>query len=415
MKVNGPRGTKDILPEEIYKWQYIEKKFRDICENFGYGEIRTPVFEHTELFERGVGETTDVVQKEMYTFKDKGDRSITLKPEGTASVVRSYIENKTYSKENLSKLYYITPCFRYERPQAGRLREFHQLGLEALGSQNPSVDTEIISLIYNFFKEIGLKDIQLRINSIGCPKCRGKYNELVREFLEKKLDKLCETCNERFYKNPLRIIDCKNDNCQKEIVGIPKMIDNLCEECSDHFEELKLNLDNLNIEYIVDPNIVRGLDYYTKTAFEFISEEIGAKSTVCGGGRYDNLVESLGGVETPAVGFAMGIERLLLAIENGNIDIEKKEPIEVYIVAIGKEASKIGDKILNNLRIKGIKGDRCYQDKGLKYQMKQGNKVNAKNVIIIGEEEVKENKVLLKNMETGLQEEVSIAEITSKF
>lgn len=415
MKVNGPRGTKDILPEEIYKWQYVEEKFRKICENFGYGEIRTPIFEHTELFERGVGETTDVVQKEMYTFKDKGDRSITLKPEGTASVVRSYIENKIYSKENLSKLYYITPCFRYERPQAGRLREFHQLGLEALGSQNPSLDTEIISLVDNFFKEIGLKDIELRINSIGCPKCRVTYNEKVREFLEKRLDSLCETCNERFYKNPLRIIDCKNDNCQKEIEGIPKMIDNLCEECSDHFEQLKDNLDNIDIKYIVDPNIVRGLDYYTKTAFEFISKDIGAKSTICGGGRYDNLVESLGGVETFAVGFAMGIERLLLAIENNNINIEEKDKLEVYIVSVGEESIKAGDKILNQLRIKGIKADRCYQDKGLKYQMKQANKLKAKNVIIIGEEELRENKVLLKNMETGVQEEVSIEEIIEKF
>lgn len=411
MMIKGPRGTSDVLPSESYKWIYLEKKFRDICSRFDFKEIRTPVFEHTELFERGVGETTDVVQKEMYTFKDKGDRSITLKPEGTAPVVRSYIENKLYAEAQPIKAYYIIPCFRYERPQAGRLREFHQLGLEVFGTQNPAMDAEVISLVDTFFSEIGLDNIELRINSIGCPKCRKEYNEKLKAYLAERLDALCETCNTRYETNPMRIIDCKNENCQKELAEVPMMLDNICEECQVHFDSLKSYLDSLGIEYIIDPKIVRGLDYYNKTAFEFVSKEIGTQATVCGGGRYDRLVESLGGKDTPAVGFAMGIERLLLTIENCGIEIPDENKLDIFIATIGEKAEKEAFKLLFNLRKDGVKGEKDYLDRSMRAQFKYADRLNTRFVATIGDDEVEKGTVQLKNMETGEQTEVSVDEI----
>lgn len=408
MLVKGPRGTNDVMPSESYKWQYLECKFREACRKFGYSEIRTPVFEHTELFERGVGETTDVVQKEMYTFNDKGDRSITLKPEGTAPVVRSFIENKLYAEVQPSKIYYITPCFRYERPQAGRLRAFHQFGAEVFGSGESSMDAEVMALVDSFLKGLGLKNIELRINSIGCPTCRNEYNEKLKSYLAPKLEKLCDTCVGRYDKNPMRILDCKNESCQAEIGDAPKMIDNLCGECETHFAETKKYLDALNVEYVVDPKIVRGLDYYTKTAFEFISRDIGTQATVSGGGRYDGLVESLGGKPTPAVGFGMGIERLILTIESCGIEIPKPEGLDIFIVSMGENADLEAFKILNRIRAAGLSGDKDYLGRSTKAQFKYADKKNARYTVIIGDDELEKGVVSLKNMETGEQVQVEI-------
>lgn len=408
MLVKGPRGTNDVMPSESYKWQYLESKFREACRKFGYSEIRTPVFEHTELFERGVGETTDVVQKEMYTFNDKGDRSITLKPEGTAPVVRSFIENKLYAEAQPSKIYYITPCFRYERPQAGRLRAFHQFGAEVFGSGESSMDAEVMALVDSFLKGLGLENIELRINSIGCPTCRNEYNEKLKSYLAPKLENLCETCVGRYDKNPMRILDCKNESCQAEIGDAPKMIDNLCDECQTHFAETKKYLDALNVEYVVDPKIVRGLDYYTKTAFEFISRDIGTQATVSGGGRYDGLVESLGGKSTPAVGFGMGIERLILTLESCGVEIPKPEGLDIFIVSMGENADLEAFKILNRIRAAGLSGDKDYLGRSIKAQFKYADKKNAKYTAIIGDDELEKGVVSLKNMETGEQVQVEI-------
>ncbi|WIV10766.1 histidine--tRNA ligase [Proteiniborus sp. MB09-C3] len=415
MLTKAPKGTKDILATEVYKWQYIEKIFRDVCESFGYKEIRTPVFEHTELFERGVGETTDVVQKEMYTFEDKAGRSITLKPEGTAPVVRALIEHKLYSGAMPLKFFYITPCYRYERPQAGRLREFHQFGIEVFGSSQPAVDVEVMSLVYNFYKVLGVEGIGLNINNIGCPKCRADYNLKLREYLKDKLDNLCETCQSRYEKNPMRILDCKNEKCQAEITDAPLMINHLCDECSEHFERVKEYLDIAGIEYKVDPKIVRGLDYYTKTAFEFISKEIGSQSTVCGGGRYDRLVEELGGPYTPAVGFGMGIERLLLTLENNGIEIPREKGLDIFIVTIGEKADKEAFRLLNNLRKNKISADKDYLGRSIKAQFKYSDKLEAEYTIVIGDDEVEKGVVTLKSMHTGEQQEVKLSNLIDEL
>ena len=415
MLTKAPKGTKDILATEVHKWQYLEKVFREVCESFGYKEIRTPVFEHTELFERGVGETTDVVQKEMYTFEDKGGRSITLKPEGTAPVVRAVIEHKLYSGAMPLKFYYITPCYRYERPQAGRLREFHQFGIEVFGSDQAAVDAEVMSLVYNFYKTLKVDGIGLNINNIGCPKCRTEYNHRLREFLKERLDNLCETCQTRYEKNPMRILDCKNEKCQTEITDAPLMINHLCNECNEHFEKVKEYLDLAGIEYKVDPKIVRGLDYYTKTAFEFISNEIGSQSTVCGGGRYDRLVEELGGPPTPAVGFGMGIERLLLTLENKGIDLPKEKGLDIFIVTIGEKADKEAFKLLAKLRENNISADKDYLGRSIKAQFKYSDKLEAEYTIVIGDDEVDKGVVTLKNMYSGEQVEVNIVNLIDEL
>ena len=325
MAIIAPKGTKDTLPSQVHKWHYVEQKFAEFCDKYGFKEIRTPAFEHTELFKRGVGDTTDIVQKEMYTFEDYAGRSITLKPEGTSPVARAFIEHKHYAEVQPTKYYYITPCFRYEKPQSGRLRAFHQFGIEIFGTTNMLADAECICLGYDFLHYMGLDDIKLRINSVGCPACRQKHREALKAFLEPVYDQLCNTCKDRYERNPMRILDCKSDICQSLVKDAPNMIDYLCDDCKEAFEEVQQNLDAMGIEYVVDPRIVRGLDYYTKTAFEFVMDSNGTQGTVCGGGRYDHLIEEIGGPPIPGVGFGLGIERLLMLMEEKGIEIPQPE------------------------------------------------------------------------------------------
>ena len=389
MLTKAPRGTKDIIPAEAYKWNYLEEKFRDLCRLYGYEEIRTPVFEHTELFKRGVGDTTDIVQKEMYTFKDRGDRDLTLKPEGTAGVIRAFIENKMYAETQPTKLFYITPCFRYERPQSGRQRQFHQFGVEAIGSDTPSLDAEVISLAMQFLGEAGLNDLTVSINSVGCPVCREEYNRLLKDYLATKADVLCDLCNDRRDKNPMRVIDCKNETCQANIVDIPLMADHLCDNCKDHFKQLKAYLDEMNIKYVVDKKIVRGLDYYKRTAFEIISNDLGAQSTVCGGGRYDGLVEQIGGPSGySGIGFGLGAERLLLTLEANGVEIGNPNHTDIFVVTIGDKAKLKSFSILKDLREHHISADKDHLDRSLKAQFKYSNKINAKYTIVIGNDEL---------------------------
>ena len=416
MLTKAPRGTKDITPKDAYKWKYVENKFREICSLFGYEEMRTPVFEHTELFKRSVGDTTDIVQKEMYSFTDKGGRDITLKPEGTAGVVRAFIENKLYADTQPTKLFYITPCFRYERPQAGRQRQFHQFGIEALGSDKPSLDAEVIALAVQFFTEVGLKDLAVNINSVGCPTCREEYNRKLKEYLDKKVDVLCETCLERKDKNPMRVIDCKNPTCKENLNDIPFMVDHICDDCKDHFEKLQTYLKEMDINFVVDKTIVRGLDYYKKTAFEIISNDIGSQSTVCGGGRYDGLVEQLGGPKgVSGIGFALGAERLLLTMENNNIEIENPYATDIFIVTIGDEAKTKSFKLLKDLRTNHISAENDHLDRSVKAQFKYSDKINAKFTIVIGDDELANDTATLKNMSTSEQTTIKLSEIVQEL
>ena len=416
MLSKGPRGTKDILPKEVYKWNYVENKFREICALYGYEEMRTPIFEHTEVFTRSVGDTTDIVQKEMYTFTDKGDRQLSLKPEGTAGTIRSFIENKLYADTQPTKLFYITPCFRYERPQAGRQRQFHQFGIEVLGSDGPSVDAEVISLAVQFFNEMGLKNLSVNINSVGCPKCREEYNRKLKEYLDKKVDVLCETCLERKDKNPMRVIDCKNPHCKENLQDIPFMIDHLCDDCKEHFEKLQTYLKEMDINYVVDKTIVRGLDYYKKTAFEIISNDIGSQSTVCGGGRYDGLVEMLGGPKgISGIGFGLGVERLLLTLENNNIEIENPKSTDIYIATIGDAAKTKSFKLIKDLRSNHISADNDHLDKSLKAQFKYSDKLNAKYTVVIGDDELANDTATLKNMKTSEQTTIKLSELVDEL
>ncbi|MCA9748084.1 MAG: histidine--tRNA ligase [Romboutsia sp.] len=416
MLTKAPRGTKDITPKDAYKWNYVENKFREICSLFGYEEMRTPVFEHTELFKRSVGDTTDIVQKEMYSFTDKGGRDITLKPEGTAGVVRAFIENKLYADTQPTKLFYITPCFRYERPQAGRQRQFHQFGIEALGSDKPSLDAEVIALAVQFFTEVGLKDLAVSINSVGCPTCRAEYNARLKEYLDKKSDVLCETCLERKDKNPMRVIDCKNPTCKENLNDIPFMVDHICDDCKDHFEKLQTYLKEMDINFVVDKTIVRGLDYYKKTAFEIISNDIGSQSTVCGGGRYDGLVEQLGGPKgVSGIGFALGAERLLLTMENNNIEIENPYATDIFIVTIGDEAKTKSFKLLKDLRTNHISAENDHLDRSVKAQFKYSDKINAKFTIVIGDDELANDTATLKNMLTSEQTTIKLSEIVQEL
>ena len=416
MLTKAPRGTKDITPKDAYKWNYVENKFREICSLFGYEEMRTPVFEHTELFKRSVGDTTDIVQKEMYSFTDKGGRDITLKPEGTAGVVRAFIENKLYADTQPTKLFYITPCFRYERPQAGRQRQFHQFGIEALGSDKPSLDAEVIALAVQFFTEVGLKDLAVSINSVGCPTCRAEYNARLKEYLDKKSDVLCETCLERKDKNPMRVIDCKNPTCKENLNDIPFMVDHICDDCKDHFEKLQTYLKEMDINFVVDKTIVRGLDYYKKTAFEIISNDIGSQSTVCGGGRYDGLVEQLGGPKgVSCIGFGLGAERLLLTMENNNIEIENPYATDIFIVTIGDEAKTKSFKLLKDLRTNHISAENDHLDRSVKAQFKYSDKINAKFTIVIGDDELANDTATLKNMSTSEQTTIKLSEIVQEL
>lgn len=415
MLTNAPRGTKDILPDSVGDWNYVEGEIRELCRRFGYSEIRTPIFEHTELFQRGIGEGTDVVDKEMYTFTDRGDRSITLRPENTASAVRAYLQNKLYAESNLVKLFYIGSMFRYDRPQAGRMREFHQFGVEALGEANPAVDAEVILLAMSLLEGLGLKDLELSINSVGCPKCRSKYRTMLQDFFRDKLDDLCEDCRSRFDRSPLRILDCKKDSDKPYMADAPKITDCLCDECSDHFAKLKEHLANAGISFQHDPRLVRGLDYYTKTAFEIKYPPLGAQSAVAGGGRYDGLIEEMGGSPTPAVGFATGLERLLLALESQNLLPEKSRSVDAYVVALGEAAQSEGFKLLNNLRRVGLSAAMDFAGRSMKAQMKQANKLGARYALILGDDEIAEGVVMLRSMSDSQQEKVALAEVIEKI
>ena len=404
MEMQAPKGTKDMLPEDAYKWQYIENVFRNVAKAYGIREIRTPMFEHTELFLRSVGDTTDIVQKEMYTFNDKGDRSITLKPEGTASAVRAFVENRLFNEAQPTKLYYITPAFRYENVQKGRLRQFHQCGLEVFGSNTASMDAEVISVAIDTLKELGLKSLSLNINNLGCPECRPKYNEALKKFLEDNYDGLCETCKSRFEKNPMRILDCKEKKCNDITKSAPIILDYVCEECHIHFEDVKKYLDILGIPYTIDPGIVRGLDYYTKTIFEILTSDF----TVCGGGRYDKLIEELGGPNMPAVGFGMGIERLIMTLEKENIEIPKENLFDLYIGARGEEEKKYAFKLAHDLRHLGVKCEINHMGRSVKAEMKYANKLGVAFTTILGEDELTNKKVNLKRMSDGEIFEVSL-------
>ncbi|MDW8799909.1 histidine--tRNA ligase [Clostridium sp. A1-XYC3] len=409
MAIQAPKGTKDVLPGDVYKWQYLEDKFRKISASFGCREIRTPVFEHTELFERGVGETTDVVQKEMYTFNDKAGRSITLKPEGTSPAVRAFVESSLYNEAQPTKLYYFTPVLRYENVQKGRLREHHQFGVEVFGAQEASVDAEIISLAMRVYKELGVKGIELNINSIGCPECRKKYNEALKQFLSKNYDDFCETCKTRFEKNPMRTLDCKVKSCKEIVKGAPLILDYLCDDCNDHFEKLKKYLTALEIEYKVDPLIVRGLDYYSKTVFEIINNGI----TICGGGRYDYLIQEVGGPSMPAMGFGMGIERTILTLEENGIEIPKESYIDLYVAAMGDESKVEALTLINRLRERNIKCDCDHMNRSVKAAMKYANKIDARFIIVLGENELQTGIAKLKRMSDGEQFEINLKDLDS--
>ncbi len=414
MLTNAPKGTKDVLPKEAYKWHYVENAFARLCERYGFEEIRTPVFEHTELFQRGVGDTTDIVQKEMYTW-EQAKRSLTLRPEGTSPVVRAFVEHKLYAGVQPSKYYYNIPCFRYEKPQSGRLRAFHQFGVEIFGTNDMMADAEVIAIGHDFIKEMGIDDVELNINSIGCPDCRDKYRDALREFLKPKYDLLCDTCKDRYERNPMRILDCKSPEDQELVKGAPHMLDYLCDECRDAFEDLKENLTAMGIEYVVDPGIVRGLDYYTKTAFEFVSKKIGAQGTVCGGGRYDHLSEELGGPPIPGVGFGLGIERLLLTMEAGGVEIPAPEGADAFIAFVGDRAKLAGLKLCRELRLKGLKVEMDDMARNIKGQFKYADRLSVRNTIIIGEDELAEGKVSIKDMESGQQTQVDMDKVFDRL
>lgn len=412
--INIPKGTKDVLPSESYKWHYVERIARETADLYCLNEIRTPTFEHTELFLRGVGDTTDIVNKEMYTFRDKGDRSITLKPEGTAGVARSFIENGLFNGAMPLKMYYITPVFRYENPQKGRLREHHQFGVEVYGGAGADTDAEVIKLAYTVLKKCGLS-VKLYINSMGCPDCRKKYNEALKGYFADKLDKLCSTCRERYNKNPLRILDCKEEGCKALCKDAPKIIDYLCDDCSAHFKKLQELLADCGVAYEINPFIVRGLDYYTKTVFEFVTTALGSQGTVCGGGRYDNLISQLGGTPTCGVGFGMGIERLLMLMEAENVIIPERENVKLYIATMGDAAYKKAFEIVSALRDKGVKAEVDHAGRGIKAQFKYADKIHAENVVTLGENELASGIAQIKHMADGSLKEVKIDEISLYF
>lgn len=409
--IQKPRGTMDILPEEMVYWHRIEEKAREVAARYGFGEIRMPTFEVTELFQRGVGDTTDVVQKEMYTFTDREGRSLTLRPEGTAGVVRSMIENGRFSGALPLKLYYISNFFRYEKPQAGRSREFYQFGVEMFGASPASADASVIMLAYNLIKELGITGIGLHINSIGCPDCRPAYHKALREYFASNEDKLCPTCRQRLQTNPLRILDCKNPECAELAKNAPKTIDYLCEECGTHFEQLKKHLENSGVEYSVDTGIVRGLDYYTKTVFEFIAPCIGAQSTICGGGRYDGLVGQLDGPSLPGIGFGMGITRVILAMKACGIEPEAENAPLLYIASMGEDAAERAFVITEKLRGMGVHCECDIVGRSLKAQMKYADKTGAGYTLIIGSSELESGRAQLKNMSKSTQTDVSLDDI----
>ncbi len=411
MITQRPKGTQDWYGKNMHIRTVIEKKARELCKRYNIHEVITPVFEHTVLFQRGVGETTDVVQKEMYTFNDKGDRSITLKPEGTAGAMRAYLENNMYAESQPTKLFYVTPAFRYEQPQSGRLRQHHQFGVEFVGSKSPLAEVEIITLLNTFINDLGLKDAKLHINSIGCANCRKTYNNALLDFLKKHESELCETCRERMQKNPLRVIDCKVPSCKEIVEKAPRTIEYLDEECKEHFEELQSLLTALNIPFEIDTGIVRGLDYYTKTVFEFVNSE---GFTLCGGGRYDGLIHEIDEKQDiPSVGFGIGLERILYFLEKEGVELEKEPDIDLYVGILGKEAKIEAYKIVKKLRDAGLVVETDYMDRSVKAQMKYANKIGALKTIIVGENEIKEDKVTIKDMVNHQQTEVKLSDIVN--
>ncbi len=411
----APRGTYDLLPTDSPKWQYVEEKFRNICKNYGFKEIRTPTFEHTELFTRNLGDTTDVVTKEMYTFDTKGNTSLTLKPEGTAPAMRAFIEHNLANVQPITKMYYIAKLFRYERPQAGRYREHTQLGIECIGSNSAKTDAEIVSLAINFIESLGIKEYDLKINSIGCPKCRPVFMKALKEYTKEYYDELCETCQKRFEQNPLRMLDCKETKCKEIFNNAPKLIDYLDDDCKSHFNELQDSLNVLDIKFSIDNNLVRGFDYYTKTAFEIVSTGLGSQNAVCGGGRYDNLIEELGYKSTPSVGFGMGLERLMITLESLGINIPVDNRPTCYIITTGVKSEELGLSIANSLRKNNIPCELDVSGRSIKAQMKTSGKLNAKFTVIIGDEEIETNMLTVKNMDTSSQEKISIDKILEYF
>jgi len=407
MNIKRPNGTEDVIPRDAHKWHTVEKIARETAESYGFGELRFPTFENTDLFLRSVGETTDVVQKEMYTVKAK-ETEFTLRPEGTAGAIRAMLQNGLLNEALPQRIFYIISCFRHERPQAGRLREFHQFGLEMAGSPSPAADAEVISLAKNILDRLGLRNIELHINSIGCPACRAKYHEALRAYFEPRKEELCDTCKERLVKNPMRLLDCKSPEDREIAKDVPVILDYLCEECSDHFNKLKKYLDNAGISYTVDPKIVRGLDYYTKTVFEFITTEIGAQGTVCGGGRYDGLIEQLGGQHTPALGFGMGIERLLLVMDKQGCDYLAPKKCDIYFATMGDAALEKAMSLSAQLREYGYFAEFDLMQRGLKAQMKYANKIGAAFTMVLGDNELAEGSAKLKEMESGEETQINL-------
>ena len=405
-----PNGTQDVVPNEVYKWQTVESVVRDTAQQFGFREIRIPTFEETGLFVRSVGDTTDVVQKEMYTVSSSGDKTFTLRPEGTAGTIRAVIENGILNDGLPQKVYYTLSCFRHEKAQKGRLREFHQFGCELLGAASPSADADVIALADSVLKRLGLRNIVLNINSIGCPECRAKYREALKADFDPHRSELCATCQDRLDKNPMRLLDCKSEEDQAIAKDAPLITDYLCGDCSAHFEAVKKQLDIMGIDFTVNPKIVRGLDYYTRTVFEFISNDIGAQGTVCGGGRYDGLVETLGGKPTPALGFAMGLERILLTMEAQGCEFMEEKTCDLYIAAMGEAAAEKTVEIVTRMRDEGFFVEYDLVGRGLKAQMKYADKIKAKYVIVLGDSELESGSAKLKNMATGEQTDISLGE-----
>ena len=410
MKLSAPKGTRDILPDESFAWQWLEQTFQRVCNQYGYEEIRLPTFEQTDLFLRGVGDTTDVVQKEMYTFLDKGERSMTLRPEGTAGVVRSFLENGMASWPSPVRLSYNITAFRYENVQKGRYREFHQFGAEAFGAKGPEIDAELITLLALYFKTLGLQATKLQINSIGCPECRHQYHQILKQYLSGKITLLCAACQQRYDKNPLRILDCKEERCQNATVDAPVLLDHLCEGCQDHFNMLKQELDDLELAYTVNPRIVRGLDYYTRTVFEFVSEHVGTQGTICGGGRYDDLVKTMGGPDTPGIGFALGVERLLMELRAQEIRLPDAPGCDLYLAAAGQTGAAVR-KLAWQMRQAGLFVETDLMNRSLKAQMKYAGKNKLPYVMVLGEDEINQKTAKIRCLETGEETIVRLDQI----
>lgn len=410
-KVNAPKGTYDILPDRVVLWRGIEARIHQIFQQYGYGEMRTPIFEYTDLFQRGIGETTDIVEKEMFTFSDRGERSITLRPEGTAAVVRAYLEHNLSASGGVGKFYYYGPMFRCEAPQAGRFRQFSQFGAEVLGSLDPKVDAEIIALAVNFYRRLGIQDLEIHLNSIGCPHCRPLYRERLLEVLRPKTDQMCPNCQRRLERNPLRLLDCKNPECRRITHDIPLITESLCPECSAHFSKLRQLLDEVGIRYSLDPRLVRGFDYYTKTVFEVVAGDLGAQNALCGGGRYDGLVEECGGPPTPGIGFAAGMERLLMVLESRNLLPSDLRKPDLYLAPLGDKAQSMVFKLAITLREAGWLVDLDYQGRSLKAQLKTADKIGAKLVGVIGDNELEKHQVLMRRMATSEQELIDLDSI----